>query len=263
MQQLFTKYIVLPMVTTCTPLLIAHVEPQNFHFSSIQLSNDICTAALALNYWYCNSNGLSVMMDSFKSIKAAHMPQFNLTFNCISYTMIATETFKWMACKIGHGQGYNLQVKKCSNIAISCYRISSMYHTHTTMQVMHLSMCTPTTFSRAAQGKTRGFDIPLIKCLYLRAEFLIKSPYFRDSTINITTDLWLSDHSQTCLEPIQVEGDHVKYSTLGEGPLIDPLVKAPHQPRRGTVGDLIDKCINFKSTGFTRLIITLRTSLVS
>ena len=37
---------------------------------------------------------------------------------------------------------------------------------------------------------------------------------------------------------------HVKCPTLGEGPLIDPLVKAPHRPRRGIVGDLIDKCIS-------------------
>ena len=41
---------------------------------------------------------------------------------------------------------------------------------------------------------------------------------------------------------------HVKCPTLGEGPLIDPLVKAPNRPRRGIVGDLIDKCIitNYK-----------------
>ena len=38
--------------------------------------------------------------------------------------------------------------------------------------IIHLSMCMP---SRAARGKTRGFDISLIKSPYLGAEFLIKS----------------------------------------------------------------------------------------
>ena len=59
----------------------------------------------------------------------------------------------------------------------------------------------PLSPSRAARGKTRGFDISLIKRLCLGAELLIKSPYFQDSTANSTTDVWLSDHLQTCLEP--------------------------------------------------------------
>ena len=37
---------------------------------------------------------------------------------------------------------------------------------------------------------------------------------------------------------------HVKCPTLGEVPFINPLVKAPHWPGRGIVGDLIDKCIS-------------------
>ena len=43
----------------------------------------------------------------------------------------------------------------------------------------------------------RKFDISLSKSLYLDARFLIKSPYFRYSIVSSTTDLWLSDHSQT------------------------------------------------------------------
>ena len=119
---------------------------------------------------------------------------------------------------------------------------------------------------RAAQGKTRGFDIFHIKCLYLRAEFLIKYPlgYFRDSTVNITTDLWLSHHSLIRLKPTQVEWGHVKCPTL----LIDPLVKAPHRPRRRIVGDLIDKCITlimFSVTinKFNNSTYTVRTQLRS
>ena len=46
-------------------------------------------------------------------------------------------------------------------------------------------------------GLPEVFDIFLIKYFYLGAEFLIKCPYFRDSTVNISTDQWLSDHSQT------------------------------------------------------------------
>ena len=38
---------------------------------------------------------------------------------------------------------------------------------------------------------------------------------------------------------------HIKYPTLGEVPLINPLVKAHHWPRKGIVGDWIDKCINW------------------
>ena len=94
-----------------------------------------------------------------------------------------------------------------------------------------------------SRAETRGFDISLIKRLYLEAELLIKSPYFQDSTVNSTTDIWLSDHLQTCLEPTQVEGGYVKCPTLGEGPFINPLVNAPHRPGRGIVGDLFDKCI--------------------
>ena len=109
--------------------------------------------------------------------------------------------------------------------------------------IMHRQCVPPLSPSRAARGKTRGFDVSLIKRLYLGAELLIKSPYFLDSTVNNTTDIWLSDHLQTCLEPTQVEGGYVKCPTLGEGPFINPLVKAPHRPRRGIVGDLIDKCI--------------------
>ena len=53
----------------------------------------------------------------------------------------------------------------------------------------------PLSPSRAAQGKTKGFDISHIKGLYLGAECLINSPYFRDSVVTITIVLWLADHS--------------------------------------------------------------------
>ena len=49
----------------------------------------------------------------------------------------------------------------------------------------------PLSPSWAAQGKTRGSDIFLIKYLYLGAKFLIKRPCFRDSTVNISADQWL------------------------------------------------------------------------
>ncbi len=130
-----------------------------------------------------------------------------------------------------------------SSLAVQCYAMLA-----TRLSIYPILLCTcqcvpPVSPSWAARDKTKGFDISLSKILYLGAKFLIKSPYLQHSTVNITTDLWLSDHSQTCLEPIQVKGEHVKCPTLGEGPFINPLVKASHRPRRGIVGDLIDKCI--------------------
>ena len=57
--------------------------------------------------------------------------------------------------------------------------------------------------------------------------------------------IWAGYKTKTL--PYRSKGDHVKCPTLGEGPLIDPLVKAPHRPmQEGIVGDLIDKCIREK-----------------
>ena len=96
---------------------------------------------------------------------------------------------------------------------------------------MHLSMCIP---SIPLPGCLRPGDLTSSSSnasIDLGAEFLIKSPYFRYSPVNITTDLWPSDHSQTCLEPIQVKGDHMSNAPpRGKGlssipvPLSKPLI---------------------------------------
>ena len=193
-------------------------------------------------YWSINYPGVSTCL-GYYDILCLSRSQFRF------YLMYYNNHFMYIMC-LCIWVCMHVHVRVCVWGCVSYIKLDlwnseavELYH-QPNVDTKNSTLCTcqcvpPLSPSRAARGKTRGFDIFLIKYLYLAigAEFLIKCPYFWDSTVNISTDQWLSDHSQTWLKPKQVKGDHVKCPTLGEGPLINLLVKALHRPGRGIVGD--------------------------
>ena len=64
----------------------------------------------------------------------------------------------------------------------------------------------------------------------------------RDSTVNITCGYQIIHKLD--LSQYRWKGVMSNAPPWCEGPLIDPLVKAPHRPGRGIMGDLTDKCIH-------------------